>query len=133
MEGAAVVFTLPISGPGGTFENGSRTLTVSTDSLGRAVAHGIHLNRLKGPFDIHVVATYENRSADVNISQVAVTGVKRSGAFGVSTKTWVLVGLGVVLIAGAIVAAKQFRSGPNQNVLTAIPGVPVVGAPAGAG
>jgi hypothetical protein len=130
IEGAAVVFTLPSSGPGGTFENGSHSLTVSTDVQGRAIAHGIHLNRLKGPFDIHVAATFENLSATAEISQISVTSVKRSsGPFGVSTKTWVLVGLGAILIAGAIIGAKQLRGGPNPNILTAAPGVPVVGGP----
>src|SRR5271166_3103367 len=33
IAGAAVVFFLPTTGPGGTFANGSQTLTVTTDSL----------------------------------------------------------------------------------------------------
>jgi hypothetical protein len=130
IEGAAVVFTLPSSGPGGTFENGSHSLTVTTDPQGRAIAHGLHLNRLKGPFDIQVAATYQNMNATATISQISVTNVKKStGPFGVSTKTWVLVGLGVLVIAGGIVAYKQFKPGPNPNILTATPGVPVVGGP----
>jgi hypothetical protein len=130
IEGAAVVFTLPSSGPGGTFENGSHTLTVSTDPLGRAVAHGLRLNRLKGPFDIQVTATFENLTATAAISQISVTNSKKSsGPFGISTKTWVLVGLTVLVIAGGIVAYKQFKAGPNRNILTATPGVPTVGAP----
>ena len=130
IEGAAVVFTMPSSGPGGTFENGGHSLTVATDALGRATAHGLHLNRLKGPFDIHVTATYQDRTANTTISEISVTSTKHTGgAFGVSTKMWVIVGLSVVLIAGAIIAAKQLKSGPNPNVLTATPGVPVVGGP----
>jgi hypothetical protein len=130
IEGAAVVFTLPSSGPGGTFENGGHSLTVSTDVLGRAVAHGIHLNRLKGPFDIKVTATFQDLTANAAISQISVTNVKKSsGPFGVSNKTWVLVGLGALAIAGGFVAYKQFKAGPNPNIITATPGVPVVGGP----
>src|SRR5258708_12145826 len=43
---AAVVFFLPTTGPGGVFANGSQTLTVTTDNLGRASAKGIRPNHL---------------------------------------------------------------------------------------
>src|SRR5579863_2799489 len=50
--GAAVVVFLPAQGPGGTFSNGSQTLTATTDRAGRAVARGIQYNRQTGPFVI---------------------------------------------------------------------------------
>lgn len=128
VAGAAVVFSLPEQGPGGSFGNGGKTITAATDSQGRATAKGLHLNRLTGPFNIHVTATYESRSAIATIAERS-SRVRALGAFGISTKTWVLVGFCVLAIAGGIVAAKQFRSGPNPNVLTATPGTPVVGGP----
>src|SRR5271156_5768386 len=54
IAGAAVVFFLPTSGPGGTFANGSQTLTVTTDATGRATATGIHPNHLTGKIQIRV-------------------------------------------------------------------------------
>src|SRR6202166_2443991 len=48
VAGAAVVFLLPDHGATGVFANGSRTLTVMTDSQGRAVAHGFHPNHVQG-------------------------------------------------------------------------------------
>jgi hypothetical protein len=130
IEGASVVFSLPTQGPGGTFENASKTLTVATDPQGRAAAHGIQANRLKGAFDIHVTASYQDRSGAVTIGERNVTRERRTaGAFGVSTKTWVIAGLVLVAIAGGIVAFKELRSKGNGNVITATPGVPVVGGP----
>ncbi len=48
VAGAAVVFFLPSSGPGGTFANGSQTLTVTTDSTDHAAATGIKPNHQLG-------------------------------------------------------------------------------------
>lgn len=130
LQGASVVFTLPDKGPGGTFEHGKKTLTLTADAQGRATAYGIHLNKRTGPFTIQVAATYQGQTANVAISETSVAGAKKPGeAFGVTYKTWVLVGLAAVVIAGAIVLAHNLKGGPNPNVLTATPGVPVVGGP----
>src|SRR5579859_3377872 len=48
IAGAAVVFLLPDQGASGVFANGARTLTVTTDAQGRAVAHGFHPNGVSG-------------------------------------------------------------------------------------
>jgi hypothetical protein len=129
IEGAVVVFALPDRGPSGVFENGSKTLTVTTDAQGRATGRGLVLNRLKGDFEIRVTASYQGRTANASIAQRSVARVHSAGAFGVSTKTWVIVGLCLLAIAGGIVAAKELRSGQNGNVLTATPGTPTVGGP----
>jgi hypothetical protein len=129
IEGAQVVFSLPNTGPGGVFANGSKSMTVDTDAQGRATGQGLVLNRLKGTFDIQVTASYQGRTASVSISQKSVARVRSAGAFGVPTKTWVIAGFCLLAIAGGIVAAKELRSGANPNVLTATPGVPTVGGP----
>lgn len=129
VEGATVVFTLPIQGPGGAFPSGGQTLNVTTDAQGRATAHGMRTNRVPGPFTIRVSAIYQGRSGSAAIGETNVRARRSAGAFGVSTRTWVLVGLGLVVIAGGIVAAKELRPGRNTNVLTATPGTPTVGGP----
>src|SRR5690348_8350565 len=53
IAGAAVLFELPGQGASGVFPNGSHTLTVMTDSQGRAVAHGLRPNNVKGQFQMH--------------------------------------------------------------------------------
>src|SRR5262245_11661981 len=44
VAGAIVLFELPKSGPSGAFPGGARTLSVTTDSQGRAVARGLKPN-----------------------------------------------------------------------------------------
>ena len=130
VQGAAVVFTLPQQGPGGTFENGSNTLTTTTDRQGRAIARGVRLNKQLGPFSIRVTASHEGKTASATITQTNVSGTPASGsAFGVSTKAWVILGISVVAVAGAVIAAHNLSNGSNPNTLTIIPGIPVVGAP----
>jgi hypothetical protein len=130
IQGATVVFTLPAKGPGGTFEHNRQTLTINSDATGRAGAYGIRLNKKTGPFAIQVTATYQGQTASASIAQTSIAGTKKSqGAFGISTRTWVLLGLGAVVIAGAIVAAHNLKSGRDPNVLVAAPGVPTVGGP----
>src|SRR5437016_5873714 len=57
LGGALVTFALPNSGPGGTFANGSKLLTVTTDSNGRATANGMQTNSSKGSYQIQVTAS----------------------------------------------------------------------------
>src|SRR5580704_31830 len=57
IAGAAVVFFLPNQGAGGTFADGARSLTVTTDAQGRAVARGIRFNHVSGQMQIRVTAS----------------------------------------------------------------------------
>jgi len=130
IPGASVVFALPNQGPGGTFENSSPTAIVTTDAKGRAIARGIRYNRLTGPFTIRVTASYQGQTANATISQTTVsTSIRSNGPFGVSTKSWVIATVSLLAIAGGVVAYHNLKPGANGNVLTATPGVPVVGGP----
>jgi hypothetical protein len=130
IQGASVVFALPAQGPGGTFENSTATLVVTTDAHGRAVARGIRLNKLTGSFNIRITASYQGRSANASISQTTISAVIRAnGPFGVSKKSWVITGLTLLAIGGAVFAYKDLKSGANSNTITATPGIPVVGGP----
>lgn len=127
---AAVVFTLPPQGPGGTFDNGTTTLTATTDKQGRVFVHGYRLNKQLGVFSIRVTASAEGKTANTTISQTSVSGVPAtSGTLGVSTKAWVILGVCVIGIAGAVIAAHNLAGGSNPNNLTITPGTPVVGGP----
>jgi hypothetical protein len=128
VEGATVVFSLPKQGPTGSFESGSKTYTGTTDAKGRVTAPTIRLNRLKGPFIIQVAASFQGQAGNALISETAIKS-KRAANFGVSTKTLVYVGIGLLVIAGGIFAYKEFKPGGNSGPLTATPGVPVVGGP----
>jgi hypothetical protein len=130
IQGASVVFALPAQGPGGTFENSTQTLVASTDAHGRAVARGIRLNKLTGPFAIRVTASFQGRTANATISETTISAVVRAnGPFGVSKKSWVISGLTLLAIGGAVFAFKDLKSNSNSNTITATPGIPVVGGP----
>src|SRR5580698_7847203 len=74
IAGAAVIFFLPTSGPSGTFANGSQTLTVTTDSLGRAAATGIHPNHLTGKMQIRVSVSANGLAANAVTTQTNISG-----------------------------------------------------------
>jgi hypothetical protein len=69
VTGAAVVFTLPTEGATGTFGNGGKTLTVMTDTQGRATAQGLKVNEYPGKLVLHINVSYRGLSARTNITQ----------------------------------------------------------------
>src|SRR6266481_8157557 len=69
VAGAAVVFLLPNQGASGVFANGARSLTVMTDSQGRAVAHGFHPNGVQGKLQMRVTASHQGKTASTTITQ----------------------------------------------------------------
>ena len=140
---AAVVFFLPDQGASGTFVNGSRTLTVTTNAQGRAVATGIRPNNINGPMQIRVTASYQGQTASAVINQTNVGGAAGgSGATTTTAGTGLSTGAKIAIIlaiaggaaAGGVIAATRGGGGGGNNnnmpppfVITA--GTPTVGAP----
>src|SRR5580700_11698646 len=102
VAGAAVIFTLPGQGAGGSFAGGSHSLSVVTDSQGRAVAHGFHPNTVQGQYQIHVTASNNGQTANASISQTnaVAAGAAGAAAAGISGKL-----IAVIVIVGAAAAA----------------------------
>jgi hypothetical protein len=94
VSGAAVVFLLPQTGPGGTFATGGKMMTVITDSSGRA-ASGAFQPSGTGQFKIQVTASHQGRSASSVIAQTNQLGA----AAGMSG------GMIAAIVAGAAGAA----------------------------
>ena len=120
VAGAAVVFLLPERGAGGTFADGSHTLRVVTDSQGRAAAHGLIPNNVKGEFQIQVTASFNGATAAGVITQsnaaAAAAGGATAAAAGISGK--VIVILAVVAAAaagGAYYAVTHSGSGSSAT------------------
>jgi hypothetical protein len=140
VAGAAVIFLLPEHGAGGTFADGSHSLTVTTNAQGRAAAHGIHLNSVEGQFQIEVTATYNGMTATATISQsIAVGATAGAGAAGagvaagLSAKAIVIIVVAAAAAAGGAAYAAT-HSGGNSNAATAAgttitPGTGTIGAP----
>jgi len=135
IPGAAVVFTLPNQGPGGTFENGSNTLTTTTNAQGQAVARGIRLNNQVGAMEIRVAASFGGLMATAVMTETNLLGTSGGGGGGGSGLKWlIIVGVAGAVAAGVIIATHGSGSSsstttPPVTGVTITPGVPVVGAP----
>src|SRR4030095_3229530 len=79
VQGAVVTFTAPEDGAGGVFENGTRTLTVTTDRNGRASASGYRANSTAGTYDIEIQAKFLDEITNANVSHTNVGSKKSSG------------------------------------------------------
>ena len=112
VAGAVVVFSLPDRGASGAFANGAQTMSVVTNSLGRAVASGLRPNNVSGNFQIQVNASYQGQTATATITQVnaAVAGGIAVG------KILAILGIAGGAAAGAIVAATRNNDRPRTTV-----------------
>src|SRR5689334_13165784 len=72
--GAAVSFALPARGAGGTFLNGSKTLTLLTNSKGQVIVQAFKPNPVAGSFQISVHASYQGHVATAAITQTNTAG-----------------------------------------------------------
>jgi len=136
IAGAAVVFTLPENGAGGTFAGGAHSLTVMSDSQGRAVARGFRANKNEGQYQMHVNASFAGQTAVATISMTNALVAGAAGAAaagGISAKL-----LAVIIIAGAAAAGgaayAATRSGGGSSTaasspVSITPGTGTVGPP----
>jgi len=137
IAGAAVMFSLPSNGASGVFANGARSVTVLTDSQGRAIARGLKLNKASGQMQIRVNASYQGQTASTVITQTnTVAAAAASGAAagaGISGKMIaILVAIGAAgAVGGAIAATHGGSSTPPMATptTTITPGSGTVGVP----
>jgi hypothetical protein len=123
VSGARVRFILPDSGPSGTFADGSKSLDVTTDQSGMAIARGFHPNDTKGEFQINVEAFYQGQRAGATIMQ---TNFKKGPGK--------IIGIVATLVGGGAVAAilivRPPPSPPTTTITTTITsGTVIVGPP----
>jgi hypothetical protein len=127
VAGASVLFLLPDKGPSGVFANGSRTLQVTTDKLGRAAAKGLRVNEIQGKFQIQVEASYQGVSASTSITQVNAM-ITAAAAGGISGKLIAILAIaGGGAATGIYLATRSKGSTPTPTTIT--PGAPNVGGP----
>lgn len=135
VAGAAVIFFLPNQGPGGTFANGTNTLTTTTNAQGQAVARGIRFNNQGGAMQIRVAASFAGQTASAVITQTNVLGgaVAGGSAGGMSLGMKLLI-IGAIVgggVAAGVVIANRGGSNTNPAVITITPGSVGVGCPTG--
>jgi hypothetical protein len=131
VAGAAVSFLLPGNGASGTFANGAKLLTVTTDANGQAVAKGIKTNNLSGQYQIQVTASVGKVTATAVIGQVNGAAAAAAGAAaGAAISTKLIV---ILAIAGAAVASGTAialtRGGGGSSATAISPGTATVVAP----
>ena len=132
VSGVMVIFTLPDTGPGGTFADGSKRAIVYTDSEGKATARGLTPNTTPGKFQIMVNASFHGFTASTTASQ---TNVMPEGGKSSSKLIAILAIAGGAVAAGVVAAgsgggSSQSPSVPSSRPATTLtPGTPVFGAP----
>lgn len=136
VAGAVVSFLLPGNGAGGTFANGAKMLTVTTDANGQAVARGLRANNVSGRYQIQVTASVGQVSATATISQVngaaaaAAAGAGAGAGAAISGKLIaVLAVVGAAAAGGAAIALTRGGGGGGKTATTLAPGTPTVVAP----
>lgn len=127
VAGAAVLFTLPDSGPSGVFDGGGRSLVVKADRAGRAVAKGFKVNNIQGKFQIQVQASYQGVIANTTIAQVNAVLTVGARHHGMSGKMIAIVA--AVGGAAALAIVLGTRSGSGSRTTTISADTSTVGAP----
>lgn len=129
IAGAIVLFTMPSSGPGGTFAGGLQSLSTVTDSAGRAVGHGLTPNNISGNYEINVKVSYNGSNTETTIHQQNKSGqssTTQRATRAVSAKTIIIV-VAAAAAAGAVAAILSLQGGSSTTITA---GTPTVGAPA---
>jgi hypothetical protein len=138
VAGAIVVFTLPTNGAGGAFANGAHTLTIVTDSEGKAVARGLKPNGIKGQYQIRVNASSKGQTASTNITQINAVIAASGAAAGAAVSgklIAILVAVGAAAAGGAAYAIHANSGGapaaitPVATATTIAIGTGAVGPP----
>ena len=125
VAGVTVSFLLPDNGAGGTFVNGGKLLTVTTDGKGQAIARGFLANKVPGQYAIHVTASAGKVTATQTIAQ-------SNAAAAATLSTVAIAGIVAAAATVGIVVAKVVTGGKAPNTassLTLTPGTPTVVAP----
>jgi len=134
---AAVVFSLPVSGASGEFGNGSKNLTIVTDTDGVAAARGLKTNEASGKLQILVTASYRGLRARALINQFNMASSSATGQkHGSGGKVAVILALVGAAAAGGVVAATHKGSSPASSPAVVAPtpigitpGTGTIGAP----
>jgi hypothetical protein len=144
VAGASVIFLAPNSGPSAVF-HGTRSLTVMTDSAGRATVSGMKPVGTGG-FKLQVKASFHGQTGTTSITQTnyltaAAASSAGAGAAGGAVAGGTAAGLSVGVIAGivggaaaaaaigAVVATRGGTKNPAAAGTIGLGGGPTIGPP----
>ncbi len=131
---ASVTFQLPETGPGGTFADGNKMLTVQADEKGVAVGRGLRPNPIAGRFQIRVTASFQGATASAVISEINAQPAATGGG---GSKKFLIIALIGGAAAGGLAAALGGKSSSSSSVGTVsappptvlVPGTPTIQPP----
>ncbi len=128
VAGAAVVFLLPDSGPGGTFAGGARSVSLVTNAQGRVEMPHMTANQATGQYQIRVTASYRGTQASTTINQQNVAAVAAAHGGLLSGKLIAIIaGIAAAgAVTGAVVAT---RGGGTPTGSISQAGAATVGGP----
>jgi len=132
VSGVMVVFTLPETGPGGSFSDGSKRAIVYTNSEGKATARGLTPNMTAGKFQIMVNASFHGFTASAAVDQTNVLSERGKRS---SSKLIAILAIAGGAAAAGVIAASGGGSSqspappPSRTATTITPGTPIFGAP----
>jgi len=107
VAGVTVGFSLPSTGPGGTFADGMKTEVLMTRADGRASVWGMKWNRQAGSFEVRITATKGQARAGTVCTQRLAEATGPSVAQGGSSHKWLWIALAAAGAAGAGVAVLE--------------------------
>jgi hypothetical protein len=132
VENAAVSFTLPSEGPGGSFSDGLKTNVVTTKADGRASVWGMQWNRSVGAFEIRITASKDHARAGIVSAQYLSDKIAAhsggSGVFTRSHRSYKVLLIGVA-VGAAVAGASAFAIGHSSQAAVSATPPPVIGAP----
>jgi hypothetical protein len=133
VDGAAVVFRLPVDGPTGTFSSGMPTEVVPTGADGRANVWGMQWNRVTGPLEVRITAAKGQARAGtvcgLYLSNALVSSEPRqskTGGWRTHKKIWMGVGIAAAAFVGE--AAISGRGTPSAGAAAGV-NAPQIGTP----
>ncbi len=135
VAGALVLFAIDNGGSSSPFAtfSGANSVSVTTDSAGRAVGRGFQITQTKGPYKIKVHVSKEQLEAESVIAESNIeAAVSPSGGQTTAAVVahhhwgWIIGGIAAAGAAAGIVIATHSSSSPT----TVTPGGGTVGAPA---
>jgi hypothetical protein len=147
VAGATVVFALPSSGATATFAGGAKTLTVITNTAGRAAVSSMTPVG-SGSFNIGITASFQGQVATTTLAQTnyltvaaaqaagantgAIAGGGGAGGGGLSTGAIIGIVAGAAAAAAGVAVSKGGGdSSPPRvpNGTIGVPGTPTLGPP----
>ncbi len=122
VAGAALLFTAPSQGAGGSFIGGGLNLNATTLADGRVTVR-FHPNHVQGQFQIHVTASKDGKSGSTTINQTnsILAGAAAGAGAAVSTKLIVILAVAAAAATGGALYATHSGGGSSSSATIAPP------------